>query len=63
MNHGRPRRHRPTARYSLRSSDFRDRLRGWSFSFAMLSACWSEESGRRRGLAAAVAVAEVLEGL
>jgi len=41
----------------------RDRLRDWSLAFAILSACWSDESGHAAGWQQAVAVAEILTGV
>jgi streptomycin 6-kinase len=38
----------------------RNRLRDWSIAFAVLSACWSDESGDTRGRDQAVFVAEAL---
>jgi streptomycin 6-kinase len=41
----------------------RQRLRDWSIAFAMLSACWSDESGHRDGVDQASMVAEHLAAM
>ncbi len=41
----------------------RERLRDWSLAFAMLSACWSDESGHADGRKQGVAIAEILRSL